>query len=226
MIPLVLDWDGTVTERDGLDMIVRRFGDPAVFERMTGLFGTLTLEQVIAAEIETIRAPLDEVVAWVVENVRIRPGFAELVRERDPLIVSAGFHELIAPVLEREGIGVRGVVVEADVPAAAGGALRGASVRLIANRLDSRPGGWGVVFREKGTCSVCGERCKRGDVPTGVPYVYVGDGLSDRCVSVAASRRFARTGLARWLDEQAIPYEPFADLHEIRAALDRDPPTP
>jgi hypothetical protein len=26
---------------------------------------------------------------------------------------------------------------------------------------------------------------------------------------------FARDGLARWLDEQAVDYEPFEDLHDV-----------
>ena len=30
-LPLVLDWDGTVTERDTLHMLLERFGDPEVF---------------------------------------------------------------------------------------------------------------------------------------------------------------------------------------------------
>jgi 2-hydroxy-3-keto-5-methylthiopentenyl-1-phosphate phosphatase len=38
-------------------------------------------------------------------------------------------------------------------------------------------------------------------------------------VSLAAARVFARDGLARYLDEQGVAYEPFADLHDVREAL-------
>jgi 2-hydroxy-3-keto-5-methylthiopentenyl-1-phosphate phosphatase len=51
------------------------------------------------------------------------------------------------------------------------------------------------------------------------PFAYVGDGVSDRCVSLAAERVFARAGLARWLDGRGVPYEGFADLHDVRRAL-------
>jgi 2-hydroxy-3-keto-5-methylthiopentenyl-1-phosphate phosphatase len=52
------------------------------------------------------------------------------------------------------------------------------------------------------------------------PFVYVGDGISDRCVSLAASRVFARAGLAEWLDHGGVAYEPYNDLHDVRLALD------
>jgi hypothetical protein len=47
----------------------------------------------------------------------------------------------------------------------------------------------------------------------------VGDGYSDRCVSLATERRFARAELADWLDGQGVAYEPFDDLCDVLAAL-------
>ena len=102
---LVLDWDGTVTERDTLHMAIEKFGDLEVFHALERQIGReLTLNEVIEVEMRTISAPFDEVIAWLLETVTIRPGFAELVAEHDPLIISAGFRELILPVLEREGV--------------------------------------------------------------------------------------------------------------------------
>ena len=66
---------------------------------------------------------------------------------------------------------------------------------------------------------MCGERCKRGAVAGLGPFAYVGDGISDRCVSLVAERRFARRSLAVWLDEQRVSYEPFGDLHDVASAL-------
>jgi 2-hydroxy-3-keto-5-methylthiopentenyl-1-phosphate phosphatase len=51
--------------------------------------------------------------------------------------------------------------------------------------------------------------------------VYVGDGYSDRCAAQLADRIFARAGLARYLDEHGISYEPFETLHDVVAALER-----
>lgn len=196
---LYLDWDGTVTERDSLHMVIERFGDLGVFHALEReLERDLTLQEVIAAEMATITAPHEEVVGWVVENVRLRPGFHELVEDHDPIIVSAGFHEFIDPILAREG-----------VPA-----------RVVANRVKASSEGWRPTFRSGAICAVCGERCKRGDIEPGVPFVYVGDGISDRCVSLAAARVFGRDGLARWLRDEGVHHEPFADLDDVRRALD------
>jgi 2-hydroxy-3-keto-5-methylthiopentenyl-1-phosphate phosphatase len=195
---IVVDWDGTVTEDDGLHLVLLEFGDERIFDEAEERLGRdLTLHEVIALEFETVRAPLDEVVAWVRENVRVRSGFVELAREHRPLVVSSGFHELIDPILEREGL-------ELDVRA---------------NRVDARPEGWRAHFRNAETCSVCGEPCKRADVGGLGNFVYVGDGFSDRCVALVASRVFARDGLAEYLAAREVPFEPFVDFHEIARAL-------
>jgi 2-hydroxy-3-keto-5-methylthiopentenyl-1-phosphate phosphatase len=197
-VKIVVDWDGTVTETDGLHLVLLEFGDEQIYDSAESRLGReSTLHEVIAVEFESVRAPLDEVVAWVLENVRVRDGFAELARTYRPLIVSSGFHELIEPVLEREGL-------ELDV---------------VANRLDARPEGWQVRFRSAEPCSVCDEPCKRADVAGLGEFVYVGDGFSDRCVALAASRVFARDGLADFLEARAVSFERFDDFDELARAL-------
>ena len=193
---LVLDFDGTVTERDTLDLVLQRFGDAEVYERAEAELdaGRMTLNDVISAEFATVTAPLDEVVAHVVEHARVRPGFAALARARHPLVVSSGFHELIEPVLEREG------VLDA--------------VELRANRVDVRPEGWQVRYRVAEICEVCGEPCKRGDLPAG-EVAYAGDGHSDYCAALAADRVYATGSLAGFLDRRGVPYEPLTDFRAL-----------
>jgi 2-hydroxy-3-keto-5-methylthiopentenyl-1-phosphate phosphatase len=196
----VLDWDGTVTEVDGLHMLLEEFGDREVYRRMEGVLGDgLSLHEVIAAEVATITIPLEEAAAWVADRVTVRPGFDDLVRRHRPLILSSGFHELIDPVLEREGV----------------------SVTVLANRLDARADGWLPLWRREASCATCGEPCKRAAALAGGPgpLVFVGDGYSDRCAALAADRVFARDGLARYLTDVGVPYEPFSDLREVAAAL-------
>ena len=68
----------------------------------------------------------------------------------------------------------------------------------------------------KRVCAICGEACKRATVlDGGSPVTFVGDGISDRCAALGADRVFARDWLARWLDEQGAPYEPWADFDEL-----------
>ena len=193
---LVVDWDGTVTVRDSLVQVIHEFGDPALLRELEPRVGVdLTLHEEIALEFAAITTPLEEVVKWVVEHVEVRPGLRELA-ELEPLVISAGFHELIEPVLAREGL----------------------ELEVLANRVDARPGGWIVEFRDETACATCGEPCKRGSL-AGAPYVYAGDGYSDRCAALAADRIFARDSLARDLDRRGVAYEPFDDLHDVVAAL-------
>src|SRR5438046_10196006 len=98
---LVLDWDGTVTERDTQWMLVEEFGDREVFARVEEELqgGRMTHRDVMEVEYATIRTPLDEAAGWLVEHARVRPGFHELVERFDPLILSSGLHELIEPLL-------------------------------------------------------------------------------------------------------------------------------
>ncbi|MFN8223235.1 MAG: haloacid dehalogenase-like hydrolase [Gaiellales bacterium] len=196
--PLYVDWDGTATVRDTLHMLIERFGDLDVFRAMEAeLERELTLDEVITAELKTVTAPFAEVVAWLLEHVALRPGFRELVAVHDPTIVSAGFEELIAPILAREGI----------------------AVRVVANSVVADPAGWRARFLETPLCAVCGERCKRGVIGAEGPYVYVGDGVSDRCVALGAERIFARAGLATWLAGRGVAHEPFVDLTDVVRAL-------
>jgi 2-hydroxy-3-keto-5-methylthiopentenyl-1-phosphate phosphatase len=197
---VVLDWDGTVTEVDTLHLVLERFGDPEIYARVEAQLGrTLTLNEVIEQEFQTVTASLEEVVPWLLEHVRIRPGFAELALAHRPLIVSSGFRELIEPVLEREGL------LDA--------------VELRANSVEARPDGWRAHFRVAGRCEACGEPCKRGDLPTDVEVVYAGDSHSDLCASLAADRIFATGNLARWLDERDVPYRPLTDFYALAAEL-------
>jgi len=196
---LVVDWDGTATEIDGLHLVLLEFGDQGIYEDHEERLGRdLTLHEVIAGEFRTVRAPLEEVVAWIRDNVRLREGFVELAHRRRPLIVSSGFHELIEPVLAREGL----------------------ELELLANRVEARPDGWRVHFRDEAVCAVCGEPCKRSSIAELGEFVFVGDGFSDHCVAEAATRVFARDGLADHLASRGIAFERFGDFRDVDRALD------
>ena len=134
-------------------MVLEEFGDRETFERAEAALGdSLTLREVIDLEFSTVHTPLDEVVAWMLEHVRVRPGFAEFAREHDPVVLSSSFVETIEPVLAREGV----------------------ELRVLANHVEARPQGWRVRWRDETVCDHCREVCKRGGLPDGRPLVFVG----------------------------------------------------
>ena len=198
---LVLDWDGTCTVVDTLWLVLEEFGDYEVFKRAGErlMRGEISYRELMETEFATVQnATLDEVNDFLAREAKIRPGFHELVERYEPLVLSSGFEELIRPLLAREAV----------------------EVELIANRVDPRPDGWRVRWSRAEPCDVCGDWCKRGGLPEG-PFVYAGDGYSDRCPALAADRVFARAGLADYLEHEGRPYEPFETLRDVLAALDR-----
>jgi 2-hydroxy-3-keto-5-methylthiopentenyl-1-phosphate phosphatase len=202
-VNVVVDWDGTVTERDTLLLVLEHFVPPDVLDPLeaeldAGLAnGTITHREVMEREHAQVTASLDEVVAFVVEHARVRPGFAEFVRRFDPLILSSGFYETIEPVLAREGV----------------------TARVRANHAEPHPDGWRIRWESDSACDTCGQPCKRGSLPD-APFVYIGDGFSDRCAALAADRIFARDKLARYLDSIGRRYEPFDDFHDVTRAFE------
>jgi 2-hydroxy-3-keto-5-methylthiopentenyl-1-phosphate phosphatase len=199
---LILDWDGTVTVDDTLILALREFGDWQVYLDAAAALrrGEITLHEEIRRDAESITTPIEEVVAWLRENLELRPGFLELAEAYRPLIVSSNFRQLIEPILERERV----------------------ELEVLANNVEWSPEGWLATFRNGDSCGTCGEPCKRADLPTNGDVVYVGDGYSDRCAAQAADRIFARDSLAQYLDEQGVAYEPFDDFYDVARALAQD----
>lgn len=196
---LILDWDGTVTIDDTLIVALREFGDWQVYLDAAAALrrGEITLHEEIRRDAESIKTPIDEVVAWLVEHLELRPGLHELAEAYQPIIVSSNFRQLIEPILAREGL----------------------ELEVRANEVEWRPNGWRATFRNGEVCGTCSEPCKRADLPATDEIVYVGDGYSDRCAAQAADRIFARDALARYLDEQGVSYERFADLNDVAHSL-------
>jgi 2-hydroxy-3-keto-5-methylthiopentenyl-1-phosphate phosphatase len=204
---IVVDFDGTITERDTLVDIVQEQA-PDVFRQVEEDLdaGRITLRECIRREFEAVRGVHADIVARAVGRARVRHGFAELVASAEAaghrvVVVSSGFETIIRPVLERAGV---------------------PDVHIVANEVAFHSAGSVVDFRHGRPCAVCQEECKRSvvtELRRDEHVVYIGDGYSDRCASLAADRVFARRELARYLDGDGVPYEPFADFVSVRAAL-------
>ena len=205
---LVIDFDGTITDRDTLASIAEHWS-PGIFAATEASLeaGEMTLNEVIAEQFRHVRAGTDEILAFLHDDLQVgvRPGLPELVdlcRERfvDLMVVSSGFHELIEPVL-------------ADV---------GLRLPVHANHAVFGPDGATVTFVDRPICPICGDTCKRADVARlrdRRTVAYVGDGWSDRCAAKTADLAFARDSLARHLDAEGVPYRPFDDFHDVRREL-------
>lgn len=212
MRPLLIacDFDGTITQRDTLHLIVERFGAPGTWARIEPRLhaGELTLEEAMERQFAEVRASAEEVRDLALRDAPVRPGFHELVRwARDGghrlVVLSSGFACVIADVLGGAGLG---------------------HLEVHSHEARFSPEGCRLEWSDRGpACAECGRRCKRGAIARmrapGQPLVYAGDGISDRCASRAADLVFARDGLAAYLADEGVPYIAFDDFHDVLARL-------
>ena len=191
---LVLDWDGTVTERDSLHMVIERFGDLEVFDALEEeVGGRMTLDEVIGLEMATITAPFDEVVDWLPRTSASARASASSSRHTTRSSSRRASTRRSSRSSEREGV----------------------EARVVANHVTPDPAAGARPSRRRRRARSAASAASAAAVAGIGPFAYAGDGVSDRCVSLAADRRFARDGLATWLDEQGVDYEPFDDLFDV-----------
>lgn len=203
----MVDFDGTITERDMLDAICSELAPAETAAAEAALVaGEIDLNECIRREFATIRGDHDAIIDEYVGRAVLRHGFVEFVRTAQGgghrvVVISSGFEAVIRPVLERAGVG---------------------DLEVIAHDIRFSPEGTRVTFRSGSRCATCGERCKRplvAELADPQTVVYVGDGWSDRCASLFASRRFARDGLARFLEREGADYARFETFGEIQRAI-------
>jgi 2,3-diketo-5-methylthio-1-phosphopentane phosphatase len=203
---LAVDFDGTITARDTLHVIVEEFGARGVWDELEPRLqaGEITVEDAMRRQFAAVTATMDEALAAVRRHAPLRPGFDRFVSWAEQaghriVVLSSGFRVVIDAVLADAGI---------------------AGLEIRSNDIVFSREGARLVWADRGEiCAECGRRCKRHDLALrrapGQHVVYVGDGISDRCVSAQADTLFARAALAEFLDAEARPYLPFEDFDQI-----------
>ena len=207
---IACDFDGTITERDTLHVIVEEFGTRGLWGAIEPRLraGEVTLEQAMQEEFASVRATPDQVRETVLRSAGLRPGFTRLVVWADAaghrlIIFSSGFRSVIRDVLASIGH---------------------SDIEVVSHDVRFSSEGAEILWSDRGeACLECGRRCKRHDLRgrhRGERVVYIGDGLSDLCVAHTADLVFARAHLARDLTAADVPFVPFDDFDEVRERLE------
>jgi 2,3-diketo-5-methylthio-1-phosphopentane phosphatase len=209
---LVLDFDGTVTDKDVGDEVCDRFAPP-VWRDIDAQWvrNEISLPEAQRRMWGLARAARDEALAYARVVGTLRPGLDRLLAAVDELggaawLASGGFDFYIEAILD-------------------GRLARFARAFFNATRFAD--GRIEIDFPHHALacarCAVCkGKVCDLARA-AGASVVFVGDGASDRCAIGRADRLFAVRGslLARACDERGVAYEPFEGLDEVAAALSR-----
>lgn len=208
---IACDFDGTITTRDTLHVIIEAYGTRGLWESLEPRLreGSLSVQAAMEIEFAGVLAAADDVRELVLRAAPVRAGFASFLawaaREgHEVVVMSAGFRTVIDWVFEANGL---------------------LGLDIVSNDAHFSPSGCRLEWLlPGGLCDRCGRTCKRATLAArrgDRRVVYIGDGISDRCPARDADHVFARAGLATYLDEIGMPSRGFSDFHDIRRSLGR-----
>ena len=213
---LFLDFDGTLTRRDAVDVILETYADAkwlTLEEKWRA--GRIGSRDCLRAQMALVRATRPQIDA-LLDEIEIDPGLVTLLemcasQEILTHIVSDGFDYCIRRILSRAGL-------------TASALLRGG--RVCAGRLETRGHLWRTEFpyfhQTCGHgCATCKPAVMRLLNPTNALTIFVGDGLSDRYAVESADLVFAKNQLADHCREQSIAHISYRDLSDVAGQLDR-----
>lgn len=204
------DFDGTITRNDLVDGIVSQFSenDAWIAAEKEWAAGRIGSGECLRRQLSGVRIGI-RALANYLESVRLDPGFGALKRSLDkagvPLIVlSDGFDLLISETLTTRGFGA--------VP------FRSNRLRWEDSRLlPSFP-------YEADSCGRCGH-CKGSTLREFKPrvghFIFIGDGLSDRCALEESGTVFAKGRLAEHCRAAGRAAHEFGDLSEVAREIPR-----
>jgi len=201
---VICDFDGTVTRQDTTDWVLEHLADPHWQSLQDDwLAGRIDGAECMRSQIALIGGS-DADLNAVLDRVELDPGFPDFVDWAEaagiPLsITSDGVDYFIARILARHGL---------------------ERLPVTTNRLSGAPGARRLDHPAKPAACVSGSGvCKCAASEGDGPFVYVGDGRSDFCVSDRADILFAKGALAAYAAERGRPYHAFDTFHDVRHAL-------
>lgn len=205
-----MDFDGTITTADCLEVVLRRH--VAAWPRLTEAVRGGRLSQVGALDeaVGLLKIPRERILCEFAEAAVLRRGLREFLDwllhvGGRAAIVSAGFREGIEAVCRREQL--------AATPVYAGELCGTAEAGFRLELHDSY-----------GDCPICGSGCCKGAVVrrlrrAGDVVLAFGDGTRDLCMAREADLVFARGRLARLCNREGIAWHPLDDFTSVRRGL-------
>jgi 2,3-diketo-5-methylthio-1-phosphopentane phosphatase len=202
---VLLDFDGTITSVDTVDLILERFALPQwrdiEREWESGAIGSRECLQKQSALVRATPEQLDE----LIDHVQIDPGIHALVRRCvahsvELVIVSDGYDRVIRRVQERAGL----------------------SVPFVSNVLAPKGRNEWTLHTPSAepACRVSAAHCKCRRARNADYVVLIGDGRSDFCVAHAANFIVAKGKLARYCADRHLRYAAIEDLEEAIEVLE------
>ena len=206
------DFDGTITERDVIVMIMEKFAssewikikDKILYER------SITLKEGVEKLFNLIESSYKvEIIDYVKKHAKIRKGFKEFIdfckiEGVEFNVVSGGLDFFVCAVLED---------------------YRN-KIKIFCNNGNFNSKNIGIDYKYlPKNCNLCGDcGCCKIEIMERYPkdkflWVVIGDSLTDLAPSKVADIVFARSDLIKYLKQENIPYIPFQNFYEVKDQL-------
>lgn len=207
-IGIIADFDGTITRLDSNDELFKKFGNTETMEIEQAVReGRINLKDAFIEHFKRLKLTEGEYEDFIWNNIHLAKGFREFYAHVEEMkipfaIVSGGFTNAIDLVLKRENI--KGIKVYAN--------------RLVFNNADIN-----VEFVNKidecitslGPCGNCKLKNLMDFKTFCKEVIFIGDGITDRCIAADADIVFAKDGLADYCKEQSIHFIPYNDFYDV-----------
>lgn len=211
--PIVFsDFDGTITERDVIVMIMEKFAPPEWVEiKDKILYGrSITLKDGVERLFGLIdSSKKNEIISFAKSEAKIRAGFdnfLDFCKKEDIKfnVTSGGLDFFVEPVLEKYKNKLK---IFCNL-----GNFNSAKIKMDYKYLPK-------------ACSLCGTcGCCKIEIIEQFPKekfmrILIGDSLSDLAASKVVDIVFARGDLIKYLEQDKIKYVPFNNFEEIKKQL-------
>jgi len=201
------DFDGTITHSDNIVAMMRHYEPPGYLPILEAIVeGRKSIRQGVGEMFALLPSSMkEELTSFVVDNVRIRDGFAELLafcKERDiPFYVtSGGIDFFVLPVLAPFDIDPSHIYCNsAD--------FSGPNIEIL----------WPHACDAEcdNDCGMCKTRVIRRFPKENYFRILIGDSLTDYAGAQIADLVFARSHLARRCKELHLPHHEYETFHDV-----------
>ena len=199
-IEIFADFDGTVTDRDSIVFLTQKFGGGEEYRQQALTRygkGEIDLFELIREELATVTVPWDKAARALSENISVDPHFPPFVKwcghgGYPVSVVSSGILQVVSLFIGDSG------------------------VPFHAHPVEMKESGW--LYQKD-------ERADKAnvlrDAKARCKVVFIGDGISDISAVPYADFLFAKSRLADYCREHAIPFFSFRNFREVQEILDR-----
>ncbi|MBI4352972.1 MAG: MtnX-like HAD-IB family phosphatase [Candidatus Omnitrophica bacterium] len=212
-IKFFIDFDGTITRTDVVDLVLQRFSKDGWQEaEKSWIQGRIGSRECLTRQIGSVSATKEDV-RCLLKEVEVDPYFVSFWKKTRNLgipivVVSDGFDFIIREIFGRLS------------SEAGGGILR---TPLFSNRL-AWVGKKVKASFSKGPlcehgCANCKERVIRKLRKKGDRIIFIGDGWSDRFAASVSHLTFAKGRLLKYCCEHRVPHRAYSSFKEVEEWL-------